>query len=349
MLALRKLTPAPGVALLDIPSPRALLPGEVLVAPEAVGLCGTDLHIADWTGGYEAMATAMPVTLGHEIAGRVIASAAPASAIQVGSRVIVRPSVTCGMCSTCRDGRRDDCTNRRGIGIHRDGGFASSVIVPAGNCIAIPVGMTMDVAALTEPMTICAQAIARSRLEPGMRILILGPGPIGQGLALLAHHAATRSVVVLGRNDAPRLDVVRQLAPVKTIDCADTSIRDALQAAGENSAFDIVFEATGHAGIIVDALGTLAKNGTLVVVGIHARPAAINLTGLVRAEQTITGSYRAPISMWETTIAYLTENAERVRPMITHRVPLDDIMRGFDLARQRTASKVMIIPATDGA
>jgi threonine dehydrogenase-like Zn-dependent dehydrogenase len=344
MLALRKCRPAPGVSLMEIAEPRALLPGEVLISVQAAGVCGTDLHIADWTGGYEGLASAMPVTLGHEFAGTVVASAAP---LGVGVRVVVRPSVTCGICASCREGQRDDCTNRRGIGLHRDGGFAARVIVPAANCILIPEGMTMDIAALAEPLSVCAQAIERSRMETGMRILILGPGPIGQGIAVLAHKRGAHGIVVVGKDDAARLAVVQKLAAVTAIDAGDGDLAATLKAHDETAPYDVIFEGTGRASVVSEALAFLKKRGTMVVVGIHGRPAEIALTALVRSEQAIVGSYRAPVPLWDTAIAFLGEHGETLRPMITHRLPLASAEHGFDLARLRKASKVMLLPALD--
>ena len=342
MLALRKLAAVPGVALCDVATPVAARPREVLIAVAATGLCGTDLHIADWSGGYDSMTGSMPVTLGHEFAG-VVASTSASACLQPGTRVVVRPSVTCGSCVACQRGDRDDCTGRRGIGIHRDGGFAAFVVAPADNCIVLPAHLDLEIAALAEPFTVCAQAIARSGLKPGARVLILGPGPIGQGIAMLASAANAGRIVAIGRHDAPRLTVLEQLTDATCIDCADGSLADALRESGEAAPFDVVFEATGKPSLVAEALAYLKRQGTLVVCGIHASPATLDLTGIVRREQTITGTYRATPAMWTDVITYLAANADKVRPMITHRLALSDVMMGLDLARRRVASKVMIV------
>lgn len=342
MLALRKSEAAPGVILADVPMPRPA-EAEVIVAVEAVGICGTDLHIADWTGGYEAMTSAMPVTLGHEFAGRVVDGAG----IRLGQRVVVRPSVVCGTCVSCRAGRSERCTNRTGIGIRRDGGFAAHVAVPAINCMAVPDGLDAEIAALTEPMTVAAEAADRAMIRPGARVLILGPGPIGLGVALFVAAAGAADIVLAGRNDAARFACAHALGFAATVDVGDRPLVEALRAGGQDRPFDVVVEATGVAALIPEALGVLDQDGTLVVVGIHSRPASLDLTKLVRAGQTLRGSYRAPIATWSRVIEQLSAGPERFRKLITHRLPLAEAPDGLAAMRDRSGVKVMIAPQTD--
>lgn len=343
MLALRKSEAAPGVILADAALPRPA-GAEVIVAVEAVGICGTDLHIADWTGGYEAMASAMPVTLGHEFAGRVVDGAA----IAPGRRVVVRPSVVCAACPSCLAGRSERCTGRTGIGIRRDGGFAAHVAVPAINCIAVPDGLDAEIAALTEPMTVAAEAADRAMIRPGARVLILGPGPIGLGVALFVEAAGATDIVLAGRDDAARFACAHALGFSATIDVGDRPLIGALRDSGQDQPFDVVMEATGVAALIPEALGVLDQDGTLVVVGIHSRPASLDLTRLVRAGQTLRGSYRAPIATWSRVIERLAAEPERFRMLITHRLPLAAALDGFAAMRDRSGVKVMIDPRTDG-
>ncbi len=343
MLALRKLRPSPGVDLTEVSPPAATQACDVIVAVEAAGVCGTDIHIDAWTGGYETMRDAMPVTLGHEFAGRVVAANSSGD-LPTGTRVVIAPSVTCGRCQACRSGS-PDCRHRRGIGIHRDGGFASHVVAPAANCIAIPDELDFEIAALTEPFTVCAQAIARSGLQRGARVLILGPGPIGQGIAVLAAAAGVTDIVVAGRDDAARLAIVPRIAKAQTVDTRGRTLTAALKAADCDAPFDLIFEATGHPSVIGEALACLGERGSLIVCGIHAAPAAIDLTKLVRRQQSVLGTYRAPKPMWLEVIQFLTAHSDLVRPMITHRLPLTEAQGGFALAHQRQASKVMLYPS----
>ncbi|QCI69301.1 alcohol dehydrogenase [Phreatobacter stygius] len=342
MLALRKTEAVPGVVLTETAVPRPA-GDEVIVAVEAAGICGTDLHIADWTGGYEAMTSAMPVTLGHEFAGRVVGGAG----IRSGQRIVVRPSVVCGTCPSCLGGRFERCTSRTGIGIRRDGGFASRVVVPAVNCIAVPDGLDAEIAALTEPMTVAAEAADRAMIRPGARVLILGPGPIGLGVALFVEASGATDIVLAGRDDAARFACAHALGFPATIDVGDRPLAEALRTGGQDRAFDVVIEAAGVAALIPQALDVLDQDGLLVVVGIHARPASLDLTRLVRAGQTIRGSYRAPIATWSRVVDRLSAEPERFRRLITHRLPLSEALDGLAAMRDRSGVKVMLDPQMD--
>src|SRR5690606_22170695 len=128
MLALRKTAAAPGLELVEAPAPGPLDATEVLIAVEAVGICGSDLHVDDWSAGYDFMVPLLPVTLGHEFAGRVAAIGSGVKSIAVGQRVTAWPSAPCSVCRACKAGQPQNCTDKRTIGLYRDGAFASHVI-----------------------------------------------------------------------------------------------------------------------------------------------------------------------------------------------------------------------------
>ena len=344
MRAVQKVRPEFGLDLREVPEPDAPLADEVIVSVAATGVCGTDLHIYEWTPGYEAMTQCMPVTLGHEFSGVIASVGSSVRGLDVGTLVAVRPSVVCGRCAACRDGRPDDCSHRTGLGVTRDGALARVVRVPAENCMPVPRGMDPHIAALTEPMTVSAEAVDTGEVQPGSRVLILGPGNIGQGAALFAREAGAARIVIAGKRDAPRLDVLRTMGFHDTVDTGERSLLDALAPYLADGKFDVVIEATGSPAVVQPALDVLRKRGILVVVGIHAKPASIDLTRLVRAHQQIRGSYRAPLATWPRVIAFLQRNADLVSNMITHRLPLDRAVEGIELSRTRSASKVLIVP-----
>ena len=344
MQAVQKIRPAFGLELRDVPEPASPLPDEVILSVAATGVCGTDLHIYEWTPGYEAMTARMPVTLGHEFSGVVARIGTDVRELEVGTLVAVRPSVVCGVCPACTSGRADDCEKRTGIGITRDGALASVVRVPAENCVAVPHDLDPCIAALAEPMTVSAESIATGEVHAGSRVLILGPGNIGQGAALFAREAGAAKIVVAGRDDAPRLRVLQKLGFTDLVDVGDTPLQSALAPHLAEGKFDVVIEATGAPAIVQPALDVLRRRGILVIVGIHARPAAIDLTRLVRAQQQIRGSYRTPRATWPVVIEFLGRHASLVDAMITHRLPLQRAIEGIELSRTRAASKVVIVP-----
>lgn len=339
MLALRKIMAGPGASLQTV-EVAATPADDVRLAVEAVGICGTDLHIVDWHGGYEAMERILPVTLGHEIAARVIAG----QGLPMGQRVVVRPSVTCATaCEACADHREDSCRKRTGIGIFRDGGFAPELLAPPRNCIPIPSVIPSDHAALTEPLTVSHEAARNAAIRPGDRVLVLGPGPIGLGAALFARDFGAE-IVLAGRDDAMRLEVARALGFHNVLDVSDLPLADALERAGLAGSFQAIIEATGAPAVLREALNLLAPHGRMVVAGIHPRPVEIDVTRMVRQHQSLIGSYRAPVATWPIVLEWIARHPEYAEKLISSRLPLSRIEEGFHLMRERRAVKVIIQP-----
>jgi threonine 3-dehydrogenase len=340
MLAVIKPAPSPGICLDEAAPPVLQSTDDVIIKVEAVGICGTDLHIADWTGGYDSMADAMPVTLGHEFSG--IVTEGPKHVL--GQRVVIRPSVTCNDCQTCGKDREDICTRRTGIGIRRNGGFASHTVVPLRNCVTVPGSLDAELAALTEPMTVSAQAIRQAGDLRGKHVLVLGPGPIGLGAAIFAELAGAADVIIAGRHDRERFAWAHRMGFPRCIDLANDADAGERVRAAAPSGYDVIVEATGAPEAVTAALGWLRPGGCLVIAGIHSRSAVLDLTALVRNQHRILGSYRAPLALWPEVLNAMAASPDRFLRLITHRLPLSRALAGFDMMRQRNAVKVMLRP-----
>lgn len=338
MQALRKTQAAAGLELVEVPRPEVASADEVLVRVLATGICGSDLHVDDWTPSYAFITSSLPVTLGHEFVG--VAESGP----YLGQRVVVRPSVTCGTCSACSAGNHDACERRTGLGMTRDGAFAPWVKVPLRNCVPVPAALSDELAALAEPLSISMQALRVAGDVSGQRVLVMGPGTIGQGIAVLARRAGAKQVVVSGFDDAARLDVLRRMGFDALVDVSKQSLADATRPHLEGALFDTVFEATGVPETISEALALLRRNGTVVVTGIHARPLALDLTTLVRRQQQLRGSFRPPESDWPAALALMGELGDVMAPMVSHVLPLARGLEGFALAHGKHASKVLLRP-----
>lgn len=338
MQALRKTRAAAGLELVDVALPTVTSADEVLVRVLATGICGSDLHVDDWTPSYAFITASLPLTLGHEFVGVV------ASGADQGRRVVVRPSVTCGQCAACAAANPDACDRRTGLGMTRDGAFAPWVRVPARNCVPVPEGLSDELAALAEPVSISMQALRVAGEVAGKRVLVMGPGTIGQGIAVLARQAGAAQVVVSGFNDGPRLEVLRQMGFDAVVDVAQQPLPQACAPHIVDAAFDVVFEATGVPETINAALPLLGRNGVVVVTGIHARALALDLTTLVRRQHQLRGSFRPPESDWPRALALLDELGAVMAPMVSHVLPLAQAAEALALAHGKQASKVLLRP-----
>jgi threonine dehydrogenase-like Zn-dependent dehydrogenase len=261
-----------------------------------------------------------------------------------GRRVLVRPSVTCGTCPACTAQRHDACERRTGVGLTRDGAFAPWVRVPARNCVPVPDGVSDTLAALAEPLSIAMQALRVAGPVAGRRLLVMGPGTIGQGIALLARRARAAQVVVSGRDDTARLDTLRRMGFDMLADVARCPLAEATLPFTQGQPFDLVFEATGVPETINEALPLLRRQGTVVVTGIHARPLPLDLSALVRRQQQLRGSFRPPESDWPAVLALMGELGPLLAHMVSHVLPLAQAREGFALAHGKQASKVLLCP-----
>ena len=184
------------MAVLDRAEPDTPGAGEVVVAPEAVGICGSDYHffageLSDAAGGSQ-----FPRVQGHEVGATVLA-VGPGSRgeLQVGQRVSLWPLRACGQCYPCSVGRPNTCDNFELIGIHVDGGLQEQLVVPNSQVYPIAVD-DPALAALAEPTSIAVRAVNRARIQPGERVVVLGAGPIGQCICLVARERGADVLVV---------------------------------------------------------------------------------------------------------------------------------------------------------
>ncbi|MEA2738211.1 MAG: threonine 3-dehydrogenase, partial [Acetobacteraceae bacterium] len=283
------------------------------------------------------------VVMGHEFAGRVAAVGAGVTLAQ-GTAVTVMPGVACGGCINCARGDARNCLHRQAIGLTRHGGFGRFVTVPAENCLALPEAVDTELGALTEPLGVGCEAVLTGEVGLGDTVLVMGPGTIGQAIALFARAAGAGRVLIAGRADGPRFDVMRQLGFADILDVAEAPLSDLVLSATGGRKVDVVIEATGHPPTITDGLGVLRTAGVLVIAGIHPGPVSLPLTDFVRARHQLRATHGCDRFTWDKVLTILAREPERFRPMITHRMPLDRGLEGFELSRQRAASKVMLRP-----
>lgn len=342
MQALQKTTAAFGLEWRDVPEPTAPAAGEVIIDVTAAGICGSDVHIYDWSGGYDFLRSAFPVTLGHEFSGRVAQLGAGVDSVKLGDQVFVIPSVECGKCAFCLAGNLDECRDRRGIGMMRDGGFAKHVRVPAFNCLVLPDEIDAGVASLAEPLSIGMSAIKTAEVAAGDRVLVMGPGTIGQAIAVLAKSRGAH-VAVVGHGDTERLATVRALGIDATLDLAGAPA-DAMRSLLGGTEYDIVIEATGAGPAVQAGLDVLRPSGVFVVCGIHGKPISFDGAKLVRQRHQIRGTYRAMRATWQEVRDFLIASHTSLAPMVTHRLPLDQAIEGFEMALNKVGSKIVLMP-----
>ncbi|MDF7776712.1 alcohol dehydrogenase catalytic domain-containing protein [Sphingomonas sp. AOB5] len=343
MLALQKTHDGEGLELRDVPRPPAPGPGEIALKIAATGICGTDLGIQKWNPGYAAMMNpALPVTLGHETVGRVTALGEGVQAFAIGDAVVVNPAIACGECAACVEGDAVGCLDRRPFGMVLDGAFAGAVNVDARYAYHLPDHVPLELGALVEPLSVGLHALNVAGYNPGDRVVVFGPGPIGQGVAVLAKQMGSQ-VAVVGFRDAVRFDTLRELGIEQLFDASEEGAMDRLKALAGRG-FDLAVEAAGVGSVVDQALAVLRPKGVLSLAGMGEPNAAVNIGLVVRNRLEIRGASRIPPAVWPEVIKLLAADPQAFAPLISHRMKLADAQEAFALAKSGQSSKILLIP-----
>jgi threonine 3-dehydrogenase len=340
MRALAKTRAEPGAELVQRPVPTPGH-GEVLLEMEAASICGTDYHLFRWDPWAREILKP-PIILGHELAGRVVATGKGVSRVAEGDLVGVESHLVDWTCSQCRRGDMHLCRNLRVIGAHVDGGFAEYVVIPETNAMESN-GLDPAVVALQEPMGNAVHAVFVEPIE-GRTVAVTGCGPIGL-LTMAIAKAAGAALVVATDVEPYRLEIARRMGPDLVFDARDPEMVDRVLEATRGDGVEVVLEMSGAPAALSNALQIVTRGGRISLLGIFSKPVEVDLSDLVIQKGVrLYGIYgRRIYDSWERTQALLRGGLD-VSPIITHRFDLADWERGFDLIASRHAGKVVLLP-----
>jgi threonine 3-dehydrogenase len=317
-------------------------PGEVLLKMEAASICGTDYHLYRWDPWAREIMHP-PTTLGHELAGRVVATGAGATRVREGDLVGVESHIVDWTCAQCRAGNMHLCRNLRVIGAHVDGGFAEYVVIPDTNAIESN-GLDPAVVALQEPM---GNAVHAAFVEPieGRTVLVTGCGPIGLCSVGIARAAGAALVIATDTEDY-RLELATRMGAHLTINATSPDTVQRINLATDGDGVEVVLEMSGAQGALDQALLAVTRGGRISLLGIFSDQVRVDVSDLVIQKGVrLHGIYgRRIYDTWERTQALLRSGALDVSPILTHRFDLADWERGFDLIASRHAGKVVLLP-----
>jgi 2-desacetyl-2-hydroxyethyl bacteriochlorophyllide A dehydrogenase len=326
---------APGqFAVVTRDIPQTAPEGWVLVDTASVGICGTDYHIFEGKHPF----LEYPRVIGHELSGHV---AADAPGWTKGQLVVVNPYVSCGTCHACTRGKPNCCMAIGVLGVHRDGGMCTRFAVPSGNLYPAD-GLSPRQAAMVEFLAIGAHAVARSGVSKGDLVLVTGAGPIGLGTALFARLAG--ATVHLLDTSATRL------AAAKTGFGFDAIFQPG-QTLPAPDGYDVVFDATGHAGAIEAGFAHVAHGGTYVLVSVVKDKIAFSDPEFHKREMRLIGSRNALKADFETVMAALRDGRIDAAKLESEVLRLDALPTRFSelVANRDSIIKVIVDFSTKGA
>lgn len=272
-------------------------PGELLLRVGTVGVCGTDA--SEWDHGpiqipltrrHHASGHLGPMALGHEFSGTVVDVGPGVDRAWLGRRVASCGAAPCGSCAPCRRGESNLCRRYAGVGLHRDGALAGYTSTPVASCVSIEGrGISLDEAALCQPMGIAVHNVRRAGDLAGQLVVVLGIGGIGAFLVVAAK-AAGATVVAADLSPA-RLAIADGLgADALVATAGDTGDAELLHDALGHAELRVVFEVSGTAGGLATSIEVAPPGARIVAVGIQRRPVEIHLGAMTIAEKSLVGT-----------------------------------------------------------
>jgi len=313
--------------------------GEARIRVHDCGVCGSDLKM--WAGTHAFLRP--PLLIGHEIYGTVDELGAGTNGIGTGTPVVVFPAVGCGTCFHCLRLQPQLCADMRFFGGQLPGGLAEHVVIPEENLIVVPDAVPEHQRVLIEPLGVGVHAVARARVEPGERAVVLGGGAIGLFTALVARARGLEGII-LGEPSAARRSRAEALG-FETFDTDTTSVAEAVADRIRPEGADIVFECVGSEATINASLAATRKGGRAIVVG--NAPASVQIDGLTlqRGDRSLVG-----VLMYDK--ADLVEGMDMLADGLLGALPedalveaftLDDVGAAFAAAKDGTLSAVRAV------
>jgi threonine dehydrogenase-like Zn-dependent dehydrogenase len=326
--------------VLDVPEPPPPGPGDVIVRPDAVGICGSDFHF--FAGELQIFeGSPYPRIQGHEFTG-TIEELGPETTgrLGVGDRVSILPLSNCGECYPCRVGRGNVCDNFSLIGIHTDGGLQERLRIPETQVFAIATDEPAT-AALAEPFSIGVRTMHRARVADGERVVIIGAGPIGQASHLLARERGASTLLV------DRLQSRLDLAAASGAEGLIWEDRDqVVEACREWSGGEgppLVIDATGVPDPIRAAVDMVASAGRVTVVGMSGEDVPLRIATFTEKEVDLLGVSCCGPEEFIEAVRFVEAHQDQLQPLITRQFSLERAPEALAFAMENPADVMKVV------
>jgi threonine dehydrogenase-like Zn-dependent dehydrogenase len=328
--------------MVDRPEPGEPGPGEMVVAPDAVGICGSDYHFFTGHLSEEAGGNQFPRVQGHEVGAVIRAVGSDCRPeLSVGQRVALLPIHACGHCYPCSVDRPNACVNFQLIGIHLDGGLQQ--LLSIGQEQVFPV-RTDDgaLAALVEPVSIAVRAVRRGAIAAGERVVVLGAGPIGQCICLVARELGAEVLAIDVQPE--RLEQAAALG-AETLPWSDgDSVVTAARTWAGGTGPPVAVDATGVPSAVRAMVDMVASAGRAVQVGMSTHEVPLRIGSLTEKELDLRGVCCCTRDDFAEAVAVVERNPEAVGRLVSHEFALAQAPEAlsFAMSNPTEVMKVMI-------
>ena len=325
-----------GLELRRVPVPEPG-PGEVLIKVHKTAICGTDVHIYDWTP-WSAEHVKPPMVIGHEYVGEIAALGAGVTGLTVGMRVSGEGHITCGHCRNCHTGNIQWCKNTMSVGVDRDGAFAEYVCIPEKNVIIIDPQLDEDVVAFFDAFGNATHTALMFNLV-GEDVLITGAGPIGVIACGICKYAGARRVVITDMNEY-RLDLARKMGADAAVNVAKEDLQEVMKQQGLVEGFDVGLEMSGSGAAFKQLFSVMRNGGKVSLLGLGNGPISLDMNLIIGKGLTLQGIYGRKMDNWHQ-MSYMVQGGLDLHPVITHRFHYTEFEKGFEAMHSGNSGKVI--------
>ncbi|MGD0613106.1 MAG: alcohol dehydrogenase catalytic domain-containing protein [Anaerolineales bacterium] len=308
----------------DIERPR-LTADEVILQIKRIGVCGSDIHVFHGLHPY----TSYPVVQGHEIGAVIAETGANVKGFEPGDKVVFMPQVTCGQCYPCRHGMYHICDNLKVMGFQTDGAAQEFFAIKADMVLKLPEAMTLDEAALIEPVSVATHAISRAGSVEGLNVVVLGAGTIGNLVAQVARASGARGVILTDVSEY-KLEKARACGFEHVVNPQKDDLGQAILNAFVLDKADLILECVGAQDTITQAVSNARKGSTIIVVGVFGKKPLVDL-GLVQdRELSLIGTLMYQRKDYVRAIELAGTGKLCLDQMVTHRFAFKDYLKAYE-------------------
>jgi threonine dehydrogenase-like Zn-dependent dehydrogenase len=338
---LAAVTRSPGEMVIeDVSGPGPARAGNVIVRPEAVGICGSDFHL--FSGDVGALSGARdfyPRIQGHEVSA-IVEDPGDAATVNQGDRVAIWPLLPCGECYPCRAGRPNVCPRFRLVGVHLDGGLQQRLAVPAETVFAAG-DLDPDSTTFVEPASIAVHALTRANQAAGEQVVVFGAGPIGLATTLAAAAAGARVTTV--DPVKTRRDLAKRLGAERVTWGSQAEVQAEITDWTAGDGPPLVVETSGETSVLPQAIDLVSAAGRVGVIGMSSGTAPVRPGAFPEKEIDVIGSSCATAEDFRNAINLVQANRASLAALFSHHFPLTRAAEAFEFAMKRPPDAIKIV------
>ncbi len=334
----QKMTAPHKIEIQTVPVPE-LLPGQVMVLIKRIGICGSDIHVYHGLHPY----VIYPVTQGHEVSGEIIQIGTGVSGLTIGQKVTIEPQIYCGECHPCRHGKYNLCENLKVMGFQATGSASEYFAVDASKVTPFPEIMSYDEGAMLEPLAVTVHACKRVGDVSGLKIAVLGAGPIGILLCQTLKAFGAAEVLVTDISDT-RLNLAKICGADHIVNTNTTDFGKAVIELFGSDKADIIYDCAGNNVTMNQAIQNARKGSIIFLVAVFAGMATVDLAKLNDSEIDLYTSMMYRHDDYLEAIRIVSEKRVNLAPLVSKHFPFSEYAQAYEYIdnNRETTMKVLI-------